>query len=260
MRNLLMLLMLGAIFLGACSQDDFFDKLRKETPPHVVLKTLTYYGTPIVNLEFQQYLARDYTNQIDTGSILLKVRNLDAQPIDSLEITLFLYEQESRTSNDLAQAKKTTFLIANLVDSTVLPLFKTVTTLKTAEHIEVFCTQYNRQNSWSGYYIGQVEAFDTVSTATLLGAGSVYGVITADNKLDFRLPQSPLSTQQIRGVFTTDFSAFVGTGYTDSGDTTAQFSLDTLTRINADNIQISWIHHPRNAADPVDSLNFTSFN
>jgi len=205
-------------------------------------------------------LARDYTNDVDTGYIVLKVTNLESQSIDSLEVAIFLHLDESRSSDNIAQAKKTKFLIKDLVDSVTIPVFNTVSTLKTIKEVEVFCTKYNNQNVWSNYYIGQMEAFDTISVATLLGANNVYGVITADNKLDFRLPQSSISTQQIRGSFTTNFSAFIGIGYNDAGDTTAILSLDRLVTVSPTSTNVVLNYQAISPTDIVDSLSFVLFN
>ncbi len=261
MRNLFILLIVGCILLAGCTEkDDFFDKLKEETPPNLMVKTLSYYGTPIAKLEFRQYLARDYFNDVDTGYIALKVTNLESQPIDSLEIAMFLHLDTSRSSDNLAQAKRSKFLITELVDTMLIEVFSSVSTLKTAEHIEVFCTKYNSQNTWSDYYIGQMEAFDTMSTATLLGANNVYGIITTDYKLDFRLPQSSISTQQIRGSFTNDFSAFIGVGYNDAGDTTAILSLNQLVATSASSANVILNYQALDPLDVVDSLSFLLFN
>lgn len=261
MRNLFVLFVGLCILLGGCTdEDDFFKNLKEETPPNLIVKTLTYYGTPIAKLEFRQYLARDYFNEIDTGYIVLKVRNLESQPIDSLGITLFFHLDENRSSDSLAQAKRTKILITDLVDTMMLPVFNNVSTLKTTEHVEVFCTKYNDQNDWSNYFIGQMEAFDTTSTATLLGTNSIYGIITADNQLDFRLPQSSISTQQIRGSFTTDFSAFVGTGYDDAGAVTATLSLDTLVTTSPTSTRVILNYQAVSPTDTADSLSFVLFN
>ena len=197
---------------------------------------------------------------MDTGYIVLKVTNLESQSIDSLEVAIFLHLDESRSSDNIAQAKKTKFLIKDLVDSVTIPVFNTVSTLKTIKEVEVFCTKYNNQNVWSNYYIGQMEAFDTISVATLLGANNVYGVITADNKLDFRLPQSSISTQQIRGSFTTNFSAFIGIGYNDAGDTTAILSLDRLVTVSPTSTNVVLNYQAISPTDIVDSLSFVLFN
>jgi hypothetical protein len=263
MRNLFILIIGLCILLAGCtSKGDFLDKLKENTPPNLIIKTLKYHGTPIAKLEFQQYLARDYFNDVDTGYIDLKITNLESQLIDSLGITIFLHLDENRSSDSLAQAKRKEFLITGLVDTLIIPIFNynTVSTLKTTEHIEVFCTKYNNQNTWSDYYIGQVEAFDTISTATFLGSNNVYGVITADNKLDFRLPESSISTQQIRGSFTTNFSAFVGIGYNDAGDTTAILSLDRLVATSVSSTNVILNYQAISPTDVVDSLSFSLFN
>jgi hypothetical protein len=261
MRNSFVFLIGLCILLAACTQeDDFLEKLKNDTPPNLIVKTLNHYGTPIANLEFRQYLARDYTNNIDTGYMDLKVINLESQPIDSLEIAIFLHLDESRSSDNLAQAKKSKFLITDLVNTMTFPVFKTVSTLKTTAHVEVFCTKYNNQNTWSNYYIGRVEAYDTTSTATLLGASNVYGTISADNELNFRLPQSSISTQQIRGSFTSDFSAFIGVGYNDAGETTAILSLDQLVATSASSTNVILNYQAIDSTDVVDSLSFLLFN
>lgn len=261
MRNLFVLFIGLCLLLGSCTEeDDFFDRLKEETPPNLIIKTLKYYGTPIAKLEFRQYLARDYFNEIDTGYIVLKVVNLESQPIDSLGITLFFHLDENRSSDSLAQSKRSKILITDLVDTMMLSVFNNVSTLKTTEHIEVFCTKYNNQNVWSNYFIGQMEAFDTVSTATPLRPSPIYGVITADNQLDFRLPQSSISTQQIRGSFTTDFSAFVGTGYNDAGDVTATLSLDRLVATSPTSTNVILNYQAVNPTDVADSLSFVLFN
>jgi hypothetical protein len=78
--------------------------------------------------------------------------------------------------------------------------------------------------------------------------------------LDFRLPYSSISTQQIRGSFTTDFSAFIGSGYNDAGDITATLSLDTLVATSPSNVNVVLHYQATNPSDTADNLNFLLFN
>jgi len=258
-RILLLIFGMSACFVACDTSTDFFEPLRNSTAPNKMAKQLTYYGAPIANLEFQQYLAYDYTNKVDTGFIALTVENTSSQPVDSLEIVIFLHQDETRASDKLDQAQKEKILLTNLNDTTKVVVFKNISMLKTGNHIEVFCTRYNNQNVWSNYYIGRVESIDT-ATATLTGINNVYGIVTADEMLDFRLPFSSLETQRIRGNFTTNFSDFIGYGLNDSGDTTAIVSLDTLWRTTTQDVRLLLNYKPKNTADTADQLDFLLFD
>lgn len=261
MYRIISLLIFGVItcFVACDNSEDFFEPLRNSTPPNKIVKQLTYYGSPIANLEFQQYLAYDYTNKIDTGFIALEIKNINTQPVDSLELVIFLHQDETRASDKLSQTKKEKILITNLSSTIILRVFDNISALKTANHIEVFCTRYNERNTWSNYYIGSVESFDT-STATLTGRNNIYGIVTADEKIDLRIPFSSLETQRIQGRFNVDFSDFVGWGYNDSGDTTAIISLDTLLINNNQDVRLLLYYKPRSTVDTADRLDFLLFD